>query len=106
MCWMWTTESTSNDAFDDTVQSGHAFNWENVTANTATTNSGLNQWDFLQWGASTGGSANIPNGILSVDSFEVEIGDNAIPEPSSVALLRCPARSRWSRPSPPPLVAR
>lgn len=39
----WTT---SNTAFDDTVQSGHAMNWENVTTNTAATNSGSNLWDM------------------------------------------------------------
>ena len=38
----WTT---SNVEFDDTVQSGHALNWENVTVNTASANSGSNVFD-------------------------------------------------------------
>ena len=36
---------TSNVAFDDTVQSGHSLNWENVTVNTASINSGSNLFD-------------------------------------------------------------
>ena len=38
----WTTSSVE---FDDTVQSGHSLNWENVTVNTASANSGSNVFD-------------------------------------------------------------
>lgn len=38
----WVTSSTP---FDDTVQSGHSLNWENVLVNTATINSASNYFD-------------------------------------------------------------
>ena len=43
----WTTSSV---AFDDTVQSGHSFNWENVVVNNVTVDSAGNKFD-LEWEA-------------------------------------------------------
>ena len=60
---------------------------DNPTGPNLQATSGTFSVGFLQWGASTGGAANIPNGELSVDSFEVEIGFTPVPEPSSAILL-------------------
>ena len=49
--------------------------------------SGTLQFGFLQWGASTGGSVPTANFTTAIDSFEVEIGFTAIPEPSGMALF-------------------
>ena len=45
----WTTSSV---VFDDTVQSGHSLNWENVVVNTVTVDSAGNKFD-LEWEADT-----------------------------------------------------
>jgi hypothetical protein len=45
----WTTSSV---AFDDTVQAGHSFNWENVLVNNVTVDSAGNKFD-LEWEASS-----------------------------------------------------
>ena len=45
----WTTSSL---VFDDTVQSGHSLNWENVVVNNVTVDSAGNQFD-LEWETAT-----------------------------------------------------
>ena len=50
--------------------------------------SGTLQFGFIQWGASTGGDVDPAVDFTnSIDSFEVEIGFTAVPEPSAATLF-------------------
>ena len=50
--------------------------------------SGTLQFGFIQWGASTGGNVSpAADFTTAIESFEVEIGFTAIPEPSSSLFL-------------------
>ncbi|MEJ6718049.1 MAG: PEP-CTERM sorting domain-containing protein [Akkermansiaceae bacterium] len=86
----WTT---SDAAFDDTVQSGHALNWENVLTNTSTTNSVDNRWDFTM---TSNTNHTIGHLYMLNQSFDLSTTAGGIETLSIIQDLEASANSNWS----------
>ncbi len=86
----WTTSSV---AFDDTVQSGHSMNWENVITNTATIDGVEGEFD-LTWEA----DANFTIGHLFMYNETLDLATlaNGIERFYWVADFESPAFTNWS----------
>ncbi len=84
------TLNAANTTWGQLVDSVTNSNWGgtrlNATNPDITATSGIVQFGFIQWGASSSGSANA-QGSLTVDNVAYGITYTAVPEPSSAALV-------------------
>ena len=86
----WTTSSV---AFDDTVQSGHSLNWENVITNTAMIDSANNEFD-LTWEA--GANYTIGHLFMYDEALDLATLANGIERLYWVANFEATAFANWS----------
>lgn len=86
----WTTSSV---VFDDTVQSGHSLNWENVVVNNATTDSDGNKFD-LEWEAGT--NYTIGHLFIYNESYDLASEAGGIKGLLMTADFEATAFSNWS----------
>lgn len=86
---------TSGVAFDDAVQSGHSLNWENVTTNTAVTNSGANQWD-MEFVAGAPTNYTIGHMFIYNQSFDLSTSVGGLEALTMTADFNASSFANWS----------
>ena len=88
----WATSSTP---FDDTVQSGHSLNWENVTTNTAVANSGSNVFD-MEFVAGAPTNFTIGHLFMFNNSFDLSTTTGGIETLTMTANFEATSSANWS----------